>query len=302
MLTKPGKPVEIAASGRGVKFDGLDIKADNVILRGMSSTSYLTVDSGNAADPVENVRLYDMHTATHFLLGVKHFVWKRGSIGPSVDEKASMIGGTPTSYDITYDHVTWHDATRTSGDVHTECLLALGVQGLTIRNSRFTNCAVFDILLSRIGADPPPRNVVIENTVLEKSIDLGDKPGFYSLMTGADPLDGLTLRNNVWDLGLALQGPIANGHITGNIGRAASCADGVRYTNNVFTDKRCDRSDRVVPSAFTQFVDPREGNWRLKPRAAAINAGDPKAAPTRDAGGHSRTGKPDAGAYEYRGG
>lgn len=300
-LPKPGRAVEFRASGKGVRVEGLEIKADRVVVRGVTSTRNLDVTSDNPADPVEDVRLFDVHTATHYLLGARDFLWRRGSIGPSVDEKASMIGGTPASHRVTYDRVTWHDATRTSEDVHTECLLALGVQGLTIRNSRFTNCAVFDILLSRIGADPAPRDVVIENTVLEASRDVGDKPAFYALMTGEDPLDGLTLRNNTWDLGLALQGPITRGEITGNIGRVASCAPGIRYSHNVFTDKRCGPSDRVVRGAFGQFVAPADGNWRLKPRAAAIGAADPKHAPARDATGKPRVKRPDAGAYEFRG-
>jgi hypothetical protein len=300
VLPKPGDRITFRAAGRGVILHGLDIKADHVALRGMRVSTALDVNSGDPADPVEGVRLYDMHTSTHFILGAKNFAWKGGSIGPSVDAKASMIGGTPASYRLTYDRVTWHDSTRTSGDVHTECLLALGVQGLTIRNSRFTNCAVFDILLSRIGSDPPPRDIVIENTVLEATTDIGGKPAFYSLMTGADPLDGLTLRNNVWGLGLALQGPITNGTIAGNIGRGASCTSGVRYVRNVFTDKRCGSTDRVVPSAFKQFVDPDKGDWRLKTRAAAIDFAAPGSAPARDARGRSRSGRPDAGAFEYR--
>jgi len=300
-LPKPGSAVEFRAKGKGVEVEGLEIKADRVVVRGVTSTHNLDVTSDNPADPVEDVRLYDVHTATHYLLGARNFSWRRGSIGPSVDAKASMIGGTPASHRVTYDRIKWHDATRTSADVHTECLLALGVQGLTIRNSRFTNCAVFDILLSRIGSDPAPRDIVIENTVLEASQDVGGKTAYFAMMTGEDPLDGLTLRNNTWDLGLALQGPVTRGVITGNIGRAASCAPSIRYSHNVFTDKRCGSSDRVVRGAFSQFVDPAQGDWRLKPRAAAIGAADPKAAPVKDAAGKARVKRPDAGAFEFRG-
>jgi hypothetical protein len=282
-----------------VRLDGLDIKADHVVLRGIRS-SYVNLDSGDPADIVDDVRLYDVHTRTHFMRGASDFRWEGGSIGPSHDAKASMIAGTPPSRRVTYDRVTWHDATRSDTSIHTECLIALGVQGLTIRNSRFTNCAVLDILLSRIDQDPPPRDIVIENTVLEASRDLGGKPAFFSVQTGADPIDGLTLRNNVWGNGVSLQGPVTRGVITGNIGWVGPCVSGIRYSHNVFIDQQCDPTDRVVPDAMSQFVDPSKGDWALKPRAAAIDAADPKAAPARDATGRNRDARPDAGPLEYR--
>lgn len=286
---------------RGVVVDGLDVRADNVAVRRISSTSYVDIDSGVPGDFVDNARLYDVDGTTHALVGTRNFLWRGGSLGPSHDNKIAFIAGTPTSYHATYDGVTWHDATRSNNGVHTECLIVLGIQGLTIRNSRFTNCAVFDVLISKIGEDPVPRDIVIENTVLEASKDVGGKDGYYSLMTGSDTLHGFELRNNVWDLGLALQGPLVDARIAGNIGRFASCSDTARYAHNVFEDKRCGASDKIAHGAFSQFVDPAGGNWRLKRGAAAIGAGDPHDHPHRDAAGAKRVGKPDAGAYEYRG-
>jgi hypothetical protein len=134
-----------------------------------------------------------------------------------------------------------------------------------------------------------PRDILIENTVLEASRDVDGSDAYYTLLTGSDTLHGLTLRNNVWELGLGLQGSLVNAEISGNIGRLASCSDTARYSHNVFTDRRCGSTDRVVHGAFSQFVDPAHGNWRLKPGAAAIGAGDP------------RSGRPDAGAHQYRG-
>lgn len=294
-----GPRIEFRGAGRGVRIDGLDIKADHVAVRAITS-AYVNVDSGDPDDLVEDVRLFDVDTRTHFMRGVRDFLWQGGSIGPSHDAKASMIAGTPPSHRLIYDRVTWHDATRSDASIHTECLIALGVQGLTIRNSRFTNCAVLDILLSRIDQDPPPRDIVIENTVLEASRELGGKPAYFSVQTGADPIDGLTLRNNVWGNGISFQGPVTRGVITGNIGWAGPCVPGIEYSHNVFIDHACAPTDRVDAAAFSQFVDPGKGDWRLKPRAAAIDAADPTQAPRRDATGKARDQRPDAGAFEYR--
>ena len=84
--------------------------------------------------------------------------------------------------------------------------MALGVQGLTIRNGRFSNCAVFDILISRSGTDPAPTNITIENTVLEASKDVDGSDAFYAMQTGGDVLNGLVLRNNVWQPGCRCRG------------------------------------------------------------------------------------------------
>lgn len=299
-LGDPAPAIEIRGSeGATPVVAGLNVRADHVIVRGLRSSSYADVDSGNSADPVENVSFVDVSAATHWLGGTRNFTWTRGSIGPAFNTKISMIGGTPTSYDVTYDGVLWHDATRDSRDVHTECLLAAGVQGLTIRNSRFSNCAVFDILISKIGDDPDPSDVRIENTVLEPSKDVDGSNAYYSLMTGL-LVKGLTLRNNVWGLGISFQGRIENGSIVGNIGEAP-CLAGVSYSHNVFTDRACGATDRVAPGAFSQFADPGGHDWRLKPGAAAIDAGDPGDFPATDALGATRPAgaAPDAGAYEF---
>ena len=300
-LGRPAPAVEIAAvPGATVQFSGLDVKADNVIVRGVH-TSFADVE-GSASDFVDNVRFFDVHARTHWVSAARDFTWTRGSIGPNHNKTPHVIGGTPTSYRLVYDQILWHDATRDASDVHIECLLALGPQGLTIRNSRFTNCAVFDILISRILSDPPPRDFVIENTVLEASKDVDGSNGYYTLMTGEDLFDGFTLRNNVWGLAISLPGPLRDARIVGNVGQAASCRSGVTYSHNVFGDRKCSSSDRVANGAFAaQFVDPDRGDWRLKPGAAAIDAADPGDHPATDAAGCPRPvgAGPDAGAYEF---
>src|SRR4051794_19860079 len=117
-----------AAPGASPVASGIDVDADYVTVRGLRSSSYLDIE-GTTSDPVDHVTFINMHTHTHLLLGARDFLWKGGSIGPSFNDKASMIGGTPTSYHATYDGVLWHDATRNSEDVHMECLFAAGVQG-----------------------------------------------------------------------------------------------------------------------------------------------------------------------------
>jgi hypothetical protein len=173
-LGRSGAAVEFRpAAGAQVTLAGLAVRADDVVVRGMRVQNWISVDSGNTSDPVERVKLFDMHSSRHWLNNARDFLWKGGSIGPSFNDKASMIGGQPASHRITYDGILWHDATRDDRNVHMECLYVASVQGLTVRNSRFTNCAVFDVLITRMPSDAHPRDIVFENNVFERSRDIG---------------------------------------------------------------------------------------------------------------------------------
>lgn len=288
------------ALGAAVTVTGLDVTADHVTVRDVTSQGYMAVE-GRTEDTVDDLQLYNVHAAKHWLAGSRDFLWKGGSIGPSHDDKASMIAGTPTSYRATYDGVLWHDATRSNASVHTECLMALGVQGLTIRNSRFVNCAVFNILISKLDGDPDPRDVLIENTVFGETKDVGDKAAYHALMTGALPWNGFVLRNNVWEQTPAFQGTFTNARISSNLGPMSVCQAGIAYSHNVFTDRRCGASDVQDARVMSQFVAPDAGDFRLLPGATAIDRGDPLDAPQFDALGYRRRGLPDAGAFEFGG-
>jgi hypothetical protein len=288
------------ALGASVTVSGLDVTADHVTVRDVTSQGYMAVE-GRTEDTVDDLQLYNVHAAKHWLAGSRDFLWKGGSIGPSHDDKASMIAGTPTSYRATYDGVLWHDATRSNASVHTECLMALGVQGLTIRNSRFVNCAVFNILISKLDGDPDPRDVLIENTVFGETKDVGTKAAYHALMTGALPWNGFVLRNNVWEQTPAFQGSFTNARITSNIGPMSVCQAGIAYSHNVFTDRRCGATDVQDAKAMSQFVSPGAGDFRLLPGASAIDRGDPLDSSQLDALGYRRRGLPDAGAFEFGG-
>jgi endonuclease YncB( thermonuclease family) len=308
-LGRSGPAIDLrAAPGASVVVSGIDVRADHVILRGMRSTSYLDVDSGNTSDPVEDVRFVNMDTKSHWINNARNFVWSGGSIGPSFNEKASMIGGQPASRNLTYDGILWHDATRDDQGIHMECFYAASVQGLTIRNSRFTNCAVYDLFITRIVPDPNPSSIVLENNVFEESKDIGpSSSGYYVFGIHGDVrLDKLVLRNNVLEQPFQADPPsVQGGRFVGNIvasaWNGADCWPALSYSHNVFTKGRCVSSDTVAPKAFSQFENPSRGNYRLRAGAAAIDAGDPHDAPATDAFGDVRPfGRaPDAGVDEY---
>ena len=305
-LGRSGPAVEFrSAAGATVTLAGLAVRADDVIVRGVRVQGWASVDSGNTADPVERVKFYDVHTSKHWLNNGRDFLWKGGSIGPSFNEKSSMIGGQPASQRLTYDGVTWHDATRNDRNVHMECFYVASVQGITVRNSRFTNCAVFDVLITRLGTDANPRDVVFENNVFERSRDIGTASAYYTVAVHSNvTLNSLVLRNNVWEQPISIGGTIQSGRAVGNIGAGGwdgGCQAGIAYSYNVLTTKACGPNDRVDANAFAQFANPAGGDWRLKAGATAIGAAHPTDHPATDAAGNARDSDPDAGAFEYGG-
>ena len=73
------------------------------------------------------------------------------------------------------DNVEFHDVMYSgNGDVHQECVFSQ-TAGLTLRNSRFTNCSTMDISINRGDwwGQQPYGNVTIENTVFGHSTNEG---------------------------------------------------------------------------------------------------------------------------------
>ena len=187
--------------------------------------------------------------------------------------------------------------------VHMECIWAGGVQGFTVRNSIFRNCAYFDIFFTTLNG-PDPKDVLLENNVFEvtKQWNGQNAPYAINVANWLTKAENFTFRNNVFGGDVAIQPTtIVNMKLVGNVGAVASCKSGVSYSYNVFTNAKCSTTDKQVGMALTQFVNPAGHDWRPTFGAAAIDAGNPNDYPPTDRAGLLRNGPPDAGAHEYGG-
>jgi hypothetical protein len=188
---------------------------------------------------------------------------------------------------------------------------ATGAEGLTIRNSRFYNCATMDLFFTNWAGGPDYGNVTLENNVFEHSTM--ETPGswhYYSLYVGntgptGGALTNWLVRNNTFEIDAFLSRETASGsRWVGNLG-GWSCVSGVEYRFNV--GSRCSAADKAVApdsSSKTQtapfgWVDPAGHNFRLTAGSAAIDAADPHDAPATDNDGYRRDARPDAGAHEF---
>jgi hypothetical protein len=209
---------------------------------------------------------------------------------------------------IVFDGVLFHDWHAAEADQHTECLQILAGDGITIRNSVFRNCATADggrgatgdLQISWIGRGSKTRNVLIENNFFYRSGNL------YAINAG-DWIN-LAFRYNSIAAPIIILGGWGEGtpvELTGNVMQFSGCqatksgrgkSSPLIYRYNVLSGGACHSTDRNAPSGF---VNPRT-DLRLRPNAAAVNAGDPAKYPRQDIDGERRPrgGRPDAGADE----
>jgi hypothetical protein len=163
---------------------------------------------------------------------VRDVTMRGGSFGGIQDKQPVMVGAAPESYNVTFDGVEFHDAVATRSDVHMECLMANNVQGITIKNSLFRNCAYFGVLISSCcGGTLPPRDVLLESNVFENSYQWNGQEAPCSMMIGGVRIQNLTFRNNTFETPMCFSNTQhVNTKFVGNVGRIGSCPSAVTFS------------------------------------------------------------------------
>jgi hypothetical protein len=300
--TDPARVANLTVQGSYVEFDGLTIRG--IWYVGVNSSSVAQ------ADQPHDVVFRDVSAARFFITGASNVSVLGGAIGPTVDNASQIKGCYQCRYapqNITIDGVTFHDFTRATPGTHMECLHVYPAQNLTIRNSRFFNCAIMDLFLSNYGQGGDLRDITIENNVF-------DMPGSHagSLSKGYYPLAFEGAKRSITNVRIAYNSMVT-GSIPGfessstytgvvveaNVGalNPRFCVKGVTYAYNVWTEAKCGATDAIAPS---DFADPAHFDFHLRPMAAAIGHGNPTRHPPTDNEGRLRPlrSAPDAGAYQ----
>lgn len=278
------------AAGARVRTGNIEVYGSHLEIRSMSVGGWYAKAEAN------DVTFRNVRTSDLFVNSAKNIRVIGGSVGPGVNYD-SQIGGSPAPENILIQGVRFHDWTRTD-DSHVECLQFGSGINVTIRNSRFENCATHDVFVRSWGRGYALRNWVVENNVFDTTTD-----GYYSFKVKGDlnesECGNFLVRYN--STTQAMHAQDCPGGITyiGNLGPAQSCygtfASNVWYGSGA---RRCGGSDRTVGNP--RFVDAGALNLQLQHNSPAIDRGDAKRFPARDIRGKRRpVGRgPDAGAFE----
>jgi hypothetical protein len=306
------------AAGATVTFSSqLHVSARHLELRELRFSSKLWIEASAADVTIRNDTLKNFDLYSDGAQAAQDISFIGGSIGPSANENSRIASNGPATTasprNILIEDVDFHDFTTTPGsEAHVECLQVWAVDGLTIRDSTFRNCEVFDIFLQKLpeGAAATPSNILIENNFFDCC-----RSGYYAIRMADHPgtsWKNVTIRNNSLDKGINPDPgvPYSNVKIESNVGPEVKFWNGttgavepkptgITADYNVwYAGAKVGSHDKVAPSGF---VDPAALNFHLKAGAAAINAADPLASPATDIDGNSRGSAPDAGADEYVG-
>jgi hypothetical protein len=248
---REGAPVELrAAPGEEVEVADLDVAGDHVTIRGIRAQAVSVSAGDRGATPVVNVTLADVRSGALWIQTARDLRVLGGSYGPRDNHPVAEISGEPVSVGVLFDGVDFHDATLSDPGAHTECIWAAGVDGLTIRNSRFRNCAIFDLFLTTY-LGPDPRDVLLEGNDFGPTTAFGGADASFSVNVAdhVRVMDGLTIRDNTFGMPIVVQpGDVRNATMEGNRGRNAVCVDGVTYRSNRWRGQLCDPSDTRNPA------------------------------------------------------
>jgi hypothetical protein len=327
--TKPGgvRVVFVAASrARPYLPGGITISADRLELRRLR-VDYFDAIAGSDGLTARNVdsNWFEVHGARNVrvLGGDVGPSYRPGDSSPNVlitygDDAQGESNVMPQN--VVIDGATFHDFRRGTDADHMECMFVVGVDGLTVRNSRFIRCDIYSIFFTQAwwdapGLVKPSRNILLENNVFDSSTDHGEYGETYDSVRFSDWMDhfeNITVRYNSFKQDFSFgDNPKRSVEVYGNIGPRGWCSNGdVDYHHNVWqwnTGERCGARDRMVRGKqwgfeMLGFEDPGSIDLRLKPSSPGVNAGFTGAYPRRDIAGKQRPagGAPDAGAYEVR--
>jgi hypothetical protein len=310
-----GPSVVFAPSpGANVQLGWLYIHADNVELRDFTAGGWVAYwDSDGFTARNLTIHHFEIYGASNLrVLG--------GSVGPSYTPGESTPpnyiswgNGTVEPKNILIDGVRFHDFRRGFAADHMECMMVSGGDGITIRDSWFTRCDIFDIYFTQWSGPGPPHDITLENNIFDVSTS-DSQPGDTSLAVWfgdhMDSFKNITVRYNtaLQEIGIG-ENPKQNVSFVGNLAPlpARSCDSAIHYSHNVWflswtQPAKCVSSDVAVHTADPGFVDEAHLDLRLKRGSIAIGRGDPRNHPARDIFGHRRPrrGAPDAGAIESR--
>jgi hypothetical protein len=242
----------------------------------------------------QHVTLRDIDAANFYIRNTDHTTIDGGDWGPCVNrgsEPASLCGnskfdsefGDPNT-NVVVDGAVFHDyrnsdtecAPHGPADCHFECLFVGGVEDAVIRNSKFRNCAFFDIFMQGVINDLTIENNWFDTPWNEAFTPAQTRPTGVMFSGGTD---GTLIRFNSFHptTGISYDGnTITDARVIGNLLLYDGAIPGVTYAYNLssggpFTGTGNSAIGSSFPYATTAFG--AAANFHLSPASGSAADG-----------------------------
>jgi hypothetical protein len=322
------------ASGASVTING-SLSIGNG--QGTAAASWVTVKNmavtsdTQAFTPGKNIEFDNIDGGDFYLRGVQNVLVNGGDWGPcnssaignaadacsSPAKIDSPSGGEQANNNITIQNANFHDFLITRSGDHFECLDVWGGANVTVQNSKFWNCEIYDISVAPgAGACVGMPNLTIQNNWFGRSENQGGaaRISAVELDTRCVGFSNAVVRFNSFASGQGMDleagttgsGLSAVGNIFG-IGASSNCITGVAYSYNVWQSGSCGTGDVNTGNAAPPYVNGSDGaamDYHLAGAAGstvADNLVTPTTAPynlATDIFGTPRNAPRDAGSVE----
>jgi hypothetical protein len=231
---------------------------DHITLRGLSDVAVRGNQSGwNFGWDTTDVTVVRFDTGSVYLDGTNGVTLRKGDLGPCDREHpaGSDCSNNKLGLDnanTLIDGVTFHEYYCDPSNCHFECLIVFGARGITVRNSKFYLCDVYDIFFQ--GDRGLVRNVTLENNwfdqPLSPNIANGRRNPSYGRNSSVEfsrvGYSRVLIRFNSFHPRGGITFDCCTQttfRVVGNIMRFGACASGVTYAYNVQVGGRCSRTD-----------------------------------------------------------
>jgi chitodextrinase len=236
----------------------------------------MTVAYWSAQPGSDSLVFQNINSTEFFINQASNVLVKGGDYGPNTNEDAGkIISGTSTpASNITIDGATFHDIASTNlTQFHVECLIIWSADGVTVKNSRFYNCGVFDIFAKLCCGSTVLRNITLVNNWFGAT----QNGGYFSFdIDGSNQpsLSGIHVRFNSFAQAFNFEnfGSIVNSDSVGNVGPRPACVNGLSFAYDIWLSGTCTSTDKAAASGYVNGASNAAQDYHLTPGAAAINA------------------------------
>jgi hypothetical protein len=239
-------------------IDGSNIEFENLSLDGIRTDTAQHLTLRNVNVTCQDTAPYTLYSSGMCSAGVflfapaSDFAMIGGSVGPTWDAPGApgqsqvginLVGGSAVSRNILFDGVHFHDNRRSDNLQHTSCLMLGGGDTVTIRNSRFDNCAVFDLFVTWWNFVTPQypvaTNILLWHNTFAKAVAgcSGCDVGYFSVEFADYPpvWQNVTIRKNTAYQSMHFDGTHRNFVVRGNTMPMLSydCPKDITFRHNV---------------------------------------------------------------------